>query len=162
MCVDDVGESEDLGHRAQPSASCGTDAERGGESGVRAPKRVQDPRVPTQADVDEHKLTQLPHRTWCTHCVRGRGEAHPHRKSADEKRDVPELHMDYCFLVKVDEKAQPIPVVKERDTRMMCSMLVGEKGAADEHVIKRILSRSSKSLVTSRRKSYSSRIRSPP
>ena len=40
---------------------------------------------------------------------------------------------------KVDEKAQPILVVKERDTRMMCSMLVGEKGAVDEHVLKRII-----------------------
>ena len=68
-----------------------------------------------------------------------RGEAHPHHKSGDEERDVPELHMDYCFMGKVDEKAQPILVVKERDTRMMCSMLVGEKGAVDGHVIKRII-----------------------
>ena len=134
-----MSESEDLGHSAQPSASCGTDGERGGESGVRAPKRVLDPRVPTQAEVDEHNMTHLPYRSWCTHCVRGRGEAHPHRNSGDEERDVPELHMDYCFMGKVDEKAQPILVVKERDTRMMCSMLVGEKGAVDEHVIKRII-----------------------
>ena len=28
ICVDDVSESEDLGHGAQPSASCGTDGER--------------------------------------------------------------------------------------------------------------------------------------
>ena len=34
-----------------------------------------------------------------------------------------ELHMDCCFLCKVDEKAQPVLVVKE----LMCSMLVGEK-----------------------------------
>ena len=47
--------------------------------------------------------------------------------------------MDYCFMGKVDEKAQPILVMEERDTRMMCSMLVGEKGAVDEHVIKRII-----------------------
>ena len=47
--------------------------------------------------------------------------------------------MDYCFMGKVDEKTQPILVVKERDTGMMCSMLVGEKGAVDEHVIKRII-----------------------
>ena len=109
------------------------------ESGVRSPKKVQDPRVPTQAEVDEHNMTHLPYRSWCTHCVRGRGEAHPHHKSGNEERDVPELHMDYRFMGKVDEKAQPILVVKERDTRMMCSMLVGEKGTADEHVIKRII-----------------------
>ena len=31
----------------------------------------------------------------------------PHHKSGHEERDVPELHMDYCFMGKVDEKAQP-------------------------------------------------------
>ena len=65
MCVDDVSESEDLGHSAQPSASCGTDGEKGGESGVRSPKKMQDPRVPTQAEVDEHNMTHLPYRSWC-------------------------------------------------------------------------------------------------
>ena len=94
--------------------------------------------MPTQAEVDEHNMTHLPYRSWCTHCVLGRGEAHPHHKSGDEERDVPELHMDYCFMGKVEEKAQPILVVKERDTRMMCSMLMGEKGTVDEHVIKRV------------------------
>ena len=102
-------------------------------------KKFQGPRVPTQAEVDEHNMTHLPYRSWRTHCVRGRGEAHPHHKSGDEERDVPEVHMDYCFMGKVDEKAQPILVVKERDTRMMCSMLVGEKRAVDEHVVKRII-----------------------
>ena len=79
-----MSESEDLDRSAQPSASCGTGGERGGQSGARAQKRVADPR-----------------------------------------RDVPVL--------------QPILVVMERDTRMMRSMLVGEKGAVDEHVIKRII-----------------------
>ena len=46
-----MSESEDVDHSAQPSASCGTDGEKGGESGVRSSKKVQDPRVPTQADL---------------------------------------------------------------------------------------------------------------
>ena len=108
ICVDDVSESEDLDHSAQPSASCGTDGDRRRrerrESGVRAPKRVQDPRVSTQAEVDEHNLTHLPYRSWCTHCVRGRGKAHPHRESGDEERHVPELHVDCCIMGKVDRE----------------------------------------------------------
>ena len=44
-CVDDVGESGDLDRSAQPSGSCGTDGERGGESSARAPKRVQETRA---------------------------------------------------------------------------------------------------------------------
>ena len=70
--------------------------------------------------------------------------------------------MDYCFMGKVDEKAQPILVVKERDTRMTCSMLVGEKGALDEHVIKRIISFIKELGFEWAKKSYSCRIRSPP
>ena len=111
----------------------------GGESGARMPKKMQDPKLPTQAEIDEHVMTHLPYRSWCTHCVRGRGGAHPHRKAEAEDRSIPELHMDYCFMGKVDEKAQPILVIKDRDTRMMCSFLVKEKGAADEFVIKRIV-----------------------
>ena len=85
--MEDVSESEDVDHSAQPSASCGTGGEKGGESGVRSPKKVQDPRVPTHAEVDDHNMTHLPYRSWCTHCVRGRREA-PHHKSGDEERDV--------------------------------------------------------------------------
>ena len=34
-------------------------------------------------------MTHLPYRSWCTHCVRGRGEAHPHTKSGDEEHVLP-------------------------------------------------------------------------
>ena len=40
---------------------------------------------------------------------------------------------------KVDEKAQPNPVVKEGDTRIMCSVPVREKEAVDEHMIMLII-----------------------
>ena len=81
--------------------------------------RVQDPRTPTQAEVDEHNMTHLPYRSWCTQSAHGRGDAHPHRKSGDEGRDVQKLHVDSCFMRKVDEKVQPILVLKERYPRMM-------------------------------------------
>ena len=73
MSVDGVSEPGDLGHSAQPPDPCDT-------GGARTPERVQDPRAYTQAEVDEHNMTHLPYRSWCTHCVRGRGEAHPHHK----------------------------------------------------------------------------------
>ena len=52
-------------------------------------------------------------------------KADAHQKSGD---DVPELHTDYCFMGKVDAKAQPILIVKEWDTRIMCNMLMRERG----------------------------------
>ena len=114
-------------------------SEDGGECGIRVPRKMPDPKVPTLAEVEEHNMTHLPYRSWCTHCVRGRGESHPHRRIGEEDRSIPELHMDYCFMGKADEKTQPVLVMKDRDTGMMCSMLVKEKGAADEYVIKRII-----------------------
>ena len=44
-----------------------------------------------------------------------------------------------CIWTTASWARLPILVVKERDTRMTCSMLEGEKGAVDEHVIKRII-----------------------
>ena len=63
------------------------------ESGKRAPKRAADPRLPTQAEVREHNLTNVPYRSWCVHCVRGRGESAEHwRQESRPEGAVPELH----------------------------------------------------------------------
>ena len=35
----------------------------------RVPMKLQNPRLPTQAEIDEHTLTHLPFRSWCRHCV---------------------------------------------------------------------------------------------
>ena len=40
---------------------------------VRKPKPAVRPYTPTKAEVYEHEVTHLPYRTWCKHCVRGRG-----------------------------------------------------------------------------------------
>ena len=109
------------------------------DMGERRPRKVQSPKLPSQEEIDMHELTHLPYRSWCTHCVRGRGESHPHYKVPEEKRAIKEIHMDYCFMGKKDEKTQPILVIRDRDTKLTCSVLVREKGAADDFVIKRIL-----------------------
>ena len=101
------------------------------ESGMRIPARVRDPKMPSSEEVEQHNLSHLPYRSWCLHCVRGRGEATPHR-SADRGDDaVPELPLDDCFMDKKDETAQPILVARDRDTRMTLSFLTKNKGAAD-------------------------------
>ena len=110
-----------------------------GEGGARQPQRVQNPLLPSQAERDQHDLTHLPFRSWCAHCVRGCGQTHPHHRVVRDVDAVPEIHVDYCFMGKKQEKAQPILVVRDRDTKMTLSFLVREKGAVDMHVVKRIL-----------------------
>ncbi len=44
------------------------------ESGQRFTKKLGDPRMPCEAEVKEHEFTHLPIRSWCRHCVRGKGK----------------------------------------------------------------------------------------
>ena len=48
-----------------------------------APKRISpDPGQPTEQEVCEHNVDHMPYRSWCTHCVKGRGTGEQHRESA--------------------------------------------------------------------------------
>lgn len=64
--------------------SDGSDAEE--QKGERKPIFVRAPREPSKEERDEHCLTHLPYRSWCRHCVRGRGREWPHRKVEEDVR----------------------------------------------------------------------------
>ena len=53
------------------------------EFGIRNPRKLLDPKLPTQKEIDEHCLTHLPFRNWCPHCVAGKGKMAPHYKQPD-------------------------------------------------------------------------------
>ena len=36
------------------------------------PRRLRDPRKPSQAEVDEHNIKHYPFREWCRHCMDGK------------------------------------------------------------------------------------------
>ena len=42
--------------------------------GRRIPVKVADPKLPSAEEVAEHELTHRPYRSWCSHCVRGKGK----------------------------------------------------------------------------------------
>ena len=50
------------------------------EHGIRNPRKLMGPRLPSRKEVDEQKLSHLPYRNWCPHCVAGKGEMAPHFK----------------------------------------------------------------------------------
>ena len=104
------------------------DLEDRGEAGVRVPRRAQDPRMPTEDERRQHELTHLPYRSWGRHCVRGCGQAEPHRVGKRDADAIPELHVDYCFMGKRTEDTQPILVARDRETR-----------ASDPYVIRRLM-----------------------
>ena len=68
------------------------------EHGHRVVRSLLDPKLPSEEELHRHNLTHMPYRSWCPHCVRGRGKEMSHRRKKDlEEASVPEYHLDYCF-----------------------------------------------------------------
>ena len=109
------------------------------QRGERVPVRVQDPKLPTPQEIDEHNLTHLPYRSWCCHCVRGKGKTMEHRKGQHEKI-VKELHVDYCFMgCKGETATRCIVVAKDFHSKSVMSSVVPLKGASHEYPARRII-----------------------
>ena len=65
---------------------------------MRRPMKKQDPKMPTRAEREEHGMTHIPFRSWCKHCVRGRGKEEPCKRSGRVPEGVAEIHMDFMFM----------------------------------------------------------------
>ena len=66
----------------EPSGECSTghsDSERQSEEEGRAAKVKRVVEGPTKQEREEHEATPCPYRSWCRHCVRGRGRNMPHK-----------------------------------------------------------------------------------
>ena len=94
------------------------------DEGKRTPIKVRDPILPTQVEVEEHDKTHMPYRSWCCHCVRGKGKsADHHKQKKDGEHTITEIHFDYLFMGTRPEpdidarKLATILGVKERETR---------------------------------------------
>ena len=93
----------------------GPQEEDPGRPGARA---LPSPMEPTPDEVAEHNICHLPHRSWCRHCIAGRGRANQHRQTTERHR-VPSIHADYGFLGEqtdgdqLDSKNIPYIVIKD-------------------------------------------------
>ena len=48
-----------------------------------------DPIQPSAADVAEHRVTHMPYRSWCQHCVAGRGLGEQRGRHVGRKLEIP-------------------------------------------------------------------------
>jgi len=71
--------------------------------GTSNPRRMLDPKLPSQREIEEHNLTHLPYRNWCAPCVLGKGRAAPHFKRSEREDSLAEVHFDYCFMSTIDQ-----------------------------------------------------------
>ena len=66
------------------------------EHGKREVAKMNDPKLPSKAEIDNCNLSHLPRRCWRRHCVRGWGEELPHFSVA-RSTDMREFHFDWAF-----------------------------------------------------------------
>ena len=71
------------------------------------PKVAARPYTPTKAEIETHEVTHLPYRSWCAHCVAGKGVSSPHKYTGDEDKVGITISLDYCFVG--DETSEVIP-----------------------------------------------------
>ena len=98
-------------------------------------KKVHDPKLPNEEEVREHYLSgHMPYRSWCHHCVRGRGRERDHTKKGDEStQGIPEYHMDYCFPGDEHGERLTVLVIIERYTKMKKAVVVPSKGSTGSY-----------------------------
>ena len=108
------------------------------EHGRREVAKMMDPRLPSKAEVDAHNLTHLPYRSWCTHCVRGRGKESAHTMTKRES-DMHEFHFDWAFPGEEEAgKTLKVLVGRMRQIRMTLSTAAPTK-TTGEFITKRVL-----------------------
>ena len=97
----------------------------GGEEAV-APRVPPVPAKPTQAEQDELYATgHAAYRSWCEHCVRGRGRVSPHVSVSEG--ELPEVGVDYASLGPEGSQVT-ILVCKCKRTGCLAATPVPEKG----------------------------------
>ena len=113
-----------------------------------APKVARQPGQPTAQERREHEVCHVPYRSWCRHCVRGRGRRRPHcRIGSGRDEDLPHAAIDYTFFTqnvakksedlteeeKVDDrKATTVLVMKDSLVESIFAYVVSKKGTANE------------------------------
>ena len=105
--------------------------------GERIPRVPRRPLAPTKAEVEAHMPLHVDYRSWCPHCVAGKGISHHHATvtEAIEKMGST-VSVDYCFWVpeEAEDDMCPILVAYEDTTRALWVITVDKKGAGQSAV----------------------------
>ena len=142
-----MGETEVRGESQTPSASSRLvealsrpkepmEVEETEPTEARAPKRAVSPEDPTDAEIEAHKLSgHACFRSWCRHCVRGRGCEAPHSRIETPESAVPTISWDYCYLSSSrdapepsSENESPVLVMWDSRTKGLFAHIVPAKG----------------------------------
>jgi len=54
--------------------------------------------MPTEAQIEDHRLTHVPYRSWCRHCVLGRALGEKRGATTGRPHSIPRVGLDYFFI----------------------------------------------------------------
>jgi len=95
------------------------------------------PVKPTMEEVQEHNISHLPYRSWCSHCVRGRGRTLAHRRiqESDEvkARRRPVVAIDYFYLGARSEETLPLLAMLDESMERLFSIAMPCKGVGHQY-----------------------------
>ena len=159
--------AEDVGSEGEQRAKRPRGAEEGAEGESESPtsggaleeeaREVSSPPIPETPSLEEvrkHRLTHTPYRSWCPHCVRGKGRNDRHVRSTQSGRwdGIPKVVSDYFFIgrrrpkgrlerAQDEEEAErdgqtPILVIKDVKSKAIYAHACPCKGAHDAVVRK--------------------------
>ena len=104
--VSAVGNEAAAKNSEDPSAEAEENMERGEEEADENAERrdivkMSDPREPSENERREHNEgSHLPFRSWCAHCIRGRGREADRRRYKEQSVGLHELHFDFMQMGK--------------------------------------------------------------
>ncbi|CAJ1377485.1 unnamed protein product [Effrenium voratum] len=140
----------------QPSSREGEDAEPGifelGEEQGDLPEEMlheefeevgerlgqRSPIKPTADEVRQHNISHIPYRSWCGHCVRGKGRALQHQQNRASREEAgrarPRVSMDYFQLgKKSDDSALPLLAIIDEKSQRVFSVALPGKGVVHQY-----------------------------
>ena len=107
------------------------DKENGGDAEDVEPLQLKkDPMLPSEAEVEQHRITHWPFRSWCRECVEGRalGEKRQCHKPEGRRR-IPIVGLDYFYVTSkglLERHELEFPATAEGETALNESRLTGE------------------------------------
>jgi hypothetical protein len=94
-------------------------------------KRVLDPKLPSQDEVDRHfVMGHLPYRCWCPVCIKAKGRDFDHKQDSGKERKSPEYSWDYCFPGDEFGFKWTVLVGRERSSKSWMATTVPVKGSS--------------------------------
>ncbi len=124
------------------------EAEQGEIEEATRAKPVTNPSNPTQQEINDHKITHLPYRSWCPHCVRGKAREDGHYTRDKSTNEVPVISIDYGFMsgkkkhdAEIEDELQiygTIIVIHDSKTKAIIAHSVPRKGINNGWIVEQI------------------------